>query len=204
MKTLHLHVCTRSLGIDLGGGITSIETGKKDCVLRAPAIRPRHWARICSSLPRNTAPKGLDVVFPERISTLNKELKIIGGSKINWETVLRHDEEDEDEWDNADEEEINAMKVITSAMNVKKMDEVDIEQYPHFVIPDLGSVKRGARVDALLKVLLPVVKVVAKNQAEDKERAMVAAELRDKREKMKKQRKAQNDAERTRKGYLNG
>lgn len=202
MKTLHLHVCTRQLGIDLAGSLKSEESGSKDFVLRAPGIRARHWARICASLPRKQGPKGLDLVIPARFSSSKTEIKIEGGTKVNWKEVLKLDEDDDDEIDNGDEEEVEAMKIVSSAASVTKVTEDDINEFSHFIIEGLGSVKRGARVDAILKVLLPVVKIVAKNQAEDKERAQMAVELRDKREIMKKQRKEQNDAEQLRKGYM--
>lgn len=201
LKKLHLHACTRQLGIDLVGAITSA-ANNKDCVLRAPAIRPRHWARICVSLPRQAPPKGLDIVFPARFSPSSDELEIIGGTKVDWEDILKNDEEEDDEWDTLDQEEVEAMKVITSAANVNKIDDINIEEYPRFVIPDLGKVKRGARVDAILKVLLPVVKVVAKHQAEDKEKAQTAVDLRERREVMKKKRKEQDDQEKLKNGYF--
>merc|ERR1712087_184866 len=98
---LHLHVCTRQLGIDLAGTLTSKETGSKDFILRAPGIRARHWARICSSLPKKRGPKGFDLVIHGRFSNSNTELKIEGGTVVNWKAILEHEEEDEDEWDNA-------------------------------------------------------------------------------------------------------
>lgn len=200
LKTLHLHVCTRQLGIDLAGGIKT--NGSKDFVLRAPGIRARHWVRVCTSLPRKQGPKGLDIIFPARFSSRKEELRINGGEKVNWKEVLKHDEQDDDEWDNEDQEEVEAMKVITSARNVAKLDESHIVGYPRFIIPDLGSVKRGSRVDAVLKVLLPVVKIVASNQMEDKERAKMAVELRDKREQMKQQRKAQTEKDKLNNKFL--
>jgi len=201
---LHLHVCTRQLGIDLAGSITSKETGSKDFVLRSPGIRVRHWARICSSLPRKQGPKGLDLVVPARFSSSSDtEIMIEGGTKVNWKELLKLDEDDDDEMENnADEEEVEAMKIISSASSVIKVSEEDVNDFSYFVITGLGSVKRGARVDAILKVLLPVVKIVAKNQSDDKERAQMAVELRDKREVMKQQRKEQNEAEKLNKGFL--
>jgi len=164
LKTLHLHVCTRQLGIDLAGSITSKETGSKDFVLRSPGIRVRHWARICSSLPRKQGPKGLDLVVPARFSSSSDtEIMIEGGTKVNWKELLKLDEDDDDEMENnADEEEVEAMKIISSASSVIKVSEEDVNDFSYFVITGLGSVKRGARVDAILKVLLPVVKIVAK------------------------------------------
>lgn len=207
LKKLHLHACTRQFGIDLVGIITSTTDtdGKnmKECVLRAPGLRSRHWARICAALPKQTPPKGLNAVFPARFSSSGTEEVIVGGSKVDWERIIAEDEEDnDDDWDSIDREEVDAMKIITSAMNVEEIDEVDMEKYPRFVIPDFGSVKKGARVGAILKLLLPVVKVVAKNQDEDKEKAKMAVDLRDKREQMKKKRKEQGEQERLKNGYF--
>ena len=81
------------------------------------------------------------------------------------------------------------MKEISSALNVKAIDEVDVENYPRFIIKDFDAVKQGQRIDALLKVLLPASKVVFEKQKADKEKAKIAAELREKREMMKKQQK---------------
>ena len=203
LKTLHLHACTRRLGIDLVGAIKS-ETGTRDCILRSPSIRPRHWARICKTLPKKMAPSGLDLVVPARFSPTGEEFVIQGGKKYNWDQILEFDEkEDEDEWDIADQEEVEAMKEITSAMKIKKMEPGYVEDYPRFVIKDLGGThKRGARVDAILKLLLGPTKVVAKNQKEDSEKAIMASELRDKREKMKQKRKEEEAAEKLKNGYF--
>ena len=76
-----------------------------------------------------------------------------------------------------DEEESEAMKEISSAVNVKHMDEVGLEQYPRFVVRDFGSAEKA--VDLLLKVMLPMSKVVFDKQNEQAEEAKVAVELRD-------------------------
>ncbi len=94
------------------------------------------------------------------------------------------------------------MKEISSSMFVKSLDEVDIEDYPRFVVKNLNAVKRGSRVDALLKVLLPASKVVYMKEESDKEKAKVAADLREKREMMKQQKKEQEKNAR-RIGYSN-
>jgi len=189
LKTLHLHVCTRLLGIDLAGLVKNAETGDKDCILRAPGIRARHWARICASLPRKTGPKGLDIVFPARFNPSEEEIRLLGGTKIKWDEINQSEQSNSEDWDSYDEEQVEALKVVSSSMNLVTMDDIDIEEFPHFIIRDLGSVKYGARISAILKVLLPVAKVVTKNQAEDKERVKIASELRAKREAMKKKKK---------------
>lgn len=111
-------------------------------------------------------------------------------------------DDDDEEWDALDQEEVEAMKEISSAVNVKNLEEVDLEQYPRFVIKNLGAVKVGSRVDILLKALLPASKVVYENQQSDKEKARVAAELREKREMMKKVKKENDAVARRRLGSL--
>ena len=81
------------------------------------------------------------------------------------------------------------MKEISSAVNIKQLSEIEINNYPRLVVKQLETVKTGARVDALLKVLLPPSKIVYHKQQRDKEKAKVAAELREKRDLMTKQRK---------------
>jgi hypothetical protein len=100
--------------------------------------------------------------------------------------------DDDEEWDALDEEEVEAMKEISSASTIKSMQDVEIRNYPRFVVKKLGtSVDEGSRVDALLKVLLPPSKVVFTKQEKDKEKAKLAAELRDKREAIARQKKEQ-------------
>jgi len=110
--------------------------------------------------------------------------------------------DDDEEWDALDEEEVEAMKEISSAVNVKDLSEIEINTYPRFVIKKLGkSVEEGSRVDALLKVLLPPSKVVFEKQERDKEKARVAAELREKRQLIQKQKKEQEKMNARRLGY---
>lgn len=170
-----------------------------DCVLRSPGLRPRHWIFISRSLPKGQPTQGLDVIFPARFTAEGEmEIRVMGGETIDSRklTVENFDDEEE-EWDALDEEEVEAMKEISSSMFVKSLDEVDMEDYPRFVVKDLNKVKRGSRIDALLKVLLPASRVVHMKEKSDKEKAMVAAELREKREMMKQQRKEQEKNART-------
>ena len=199
LKALHLHTCLRQLGIDVVG----LDESSGDCVLRSPGLRPRHWAMICSQLPRKAPPKGLDVVFPARFTFSKHETEIIGGKKVNLEELLPDSNygEDEEEWDALDEEEVEAMKEISSAVSIKNLSEIEIHNYPRFVLKNMGkSIKEGSRVDALLKVLLPPSKVVFEKQQRDKEKAKVAAELREKRELIQKQKKEQEKLS-ARRGY---
>lgn len=187
------------MGIDIVGLDDS-----GDCILRAPGLRPRHWALICSQLPREAPPKGLDVVFPGRFCFSDKDSEVVGGKKIDLEELLTNPNysDDDEEWDALDEEEVEAMKEISSAINVKDLSEIDINTYPRFVVKKLAkSVEEGSRVDVLLKVLLPPSKVVFEKQERDKEKAKVAAELREKRELIQKQKKEQDKLNARRIGY---
>jgi hypothetical protein len=200
MKTLHLHSCTRSLGIDLVGLIDTLEGSSTDLILRCPGLRLRHWVTICAAL-NGMPPVGLDAVFPARLSPSGDELVIIGGMKLESElmkfgqgdeqaksTALALLSEDEDDgWDGFDEEEVEAMKDVTSAVNIKSLDEIDIGQYPRLVISSFSNdVPLGKRIDALLKILLPLSNVVNEKHKEDKDKAMAAVQLRERREAIKK------------------
>jgi hypothetical protein len=110
---------------------------------------------------------------------------------------LSEDHEDES-WDAIDQEEIEAMKQITSAANIQDMEEVDIDQYPRFVVRDFNS-KKG--VDQLLKVLLPIAKIVYDKQEDQAEQARAAAQLREKQELLRSRKKANDAREAQRAGY---
>jgi len=193
LKTVHLHACTRRLGIDLVG-LVSNGDGGVDCVLRSPGLRPRHWAMIASAVPPGAIPKGVNVVFPARFTLDNEEAEVRGGSKMDLEALLTDsslsEEQEDEEWASMDQEELEAMKEISSAVQVKDMDEVDLEQYPRIVFSDFRSEKQ---VDQLLKVLLPLSKTVFEIQHEQAEEAKLAADLREKQE-LLRARKKQNDA----------
>lgn len=202
MKTMHLHACMRRLGIDLVGMLDRGD-GKLDCVLRSPGFRPRHWAQICPSLPKGVPTKNLNVVFPARFTMTGEDEEFAGGQKLNLKALVSDSSLDEDaeEWDALDQEEVEAMKEISSALGVKSLDDVDIEMYPRFLVHNFGEVPEGQRVDALLKLLLPSAKVVFEKQEEDKGKARVAAELREKREMIKKNTKDQDRDDMLRLGY---
>lgn len=199
LKTLHLHACTRKLGIDLVGLMDNGD-GRIDCILRSPGLRPRHWGIIVPLLPRSLPPKGLDVVFPARFTLSGDEQEIIGGKKVDLKDLLEDPslDEDADNWDALDQEEMEAMKEISSAYTVRSLDEVDVEAYPRFVIKNFASTKC---VDQLLQVLLPVAKVVNAKQEEEKESAKVAAELREKRELLQQTKKLNESTERNNSRY---
>jgi Helicase conserved C-terminal domain/TRCF domain len=191
LKTLHLHACTRKLGIDLVGLLDNGD-GRIDCILRSPGLRPRHWGVIIASLPRSVPPNGLDVVFPARFTLNGNEQEIVGGKKVDLKELLEDPslDEDADNWDALDQEEVEALKEISSAYTVNSLHEVDIEMYPRFIIKGFSQNKC---VDQLLKVLLPVAKVVHAKQEAEKELAKTAAELRDKGD-LLLQRKKLNDS----------
>lgn len=188
LKTLHLHACTRRLGIDLIGLVDNGD-GRIDCVMRSPGLRPRHMAIIVPLLPKAVPINGLDVVFPLRFTKSGEEEEIRGGKRIDLTSLLEDQslDEDADNWDALDEEEIEAMKSISSAHDVTSLDDVDIEQYPRFVIKDFGSGPKA--VDRILKVLLPYAKVIHEKQEGEKEVAKAAADLREKRELLQQRKK---------------
>jgi hypothetical protein len=103
--------------------------------------------------------------------------------------------------DALDQEEAEAMKEISSAFSVRDLDDVDLEQYPRLVIREVGEIPEGQRVDSLLKHLLPAAKIVYETQERDKNKARVAAELRDKRENLKKSKQQLDHDETMRLGY---
>jgi transcription-repair coupling factor (superfamily II helicase) len=195
LKTLHLHACTRRLGVDLIGLVDNGD-GRIDCIMRSPGLRPRHWGIILPALSRGVAPKGLDVVFPSRFTLSGDEQEVVGGERIDIKSLLQDKtlDDDAENWDALDEEDIEAMKEISSAYNVKHMDEIDAGANPRFVIKDFGTDPRA--VDRLLKVLLPVSKAVTAKQEEEKDTAKMAAKLRGKQELLKTRQKMSqgNDA----------
>ena len=210
LKTLHLHACTRKLGIDLVGLVRNNDANDDvtiDCVLRSPGLRPRHWATIVSEIPSKAAPKGLNVIFPSRFTASGNEEEVIGGTKYDWSLLIDEssgDDRDDEVWDAMDEEEVEAMKEITSAVNVKDMEEVDLEQYPRFVVRDFGSDvenKKVGAVDRLLKLLLPIAKIVHEKQAHQAESAKAAVAIRERQETMKLRKDVNDAAEARRLGY---
>lgn len=183
LKSLHLHACTRILGIDLIG------LDKNDGLLRCPGLRPRIWSTLVKALPNGAPPRGLTAKFPPRFSRTNSDEDFeISLEELTNYNALNGSDEDED-WDEFDDEEVEAMKDITSAANVKSLDEANVYDYPRFIVRGLKDIPRGQKVDVLLKCLLPMAKIVLANQEADKERARIAVEVRDKREAMRKARK---------------
>merc|ERR1711935_77709 len=163
--------------------------------MRSTGLRPRHWGRILSLLPKGLAPKGLDVVFPSRFTLSGDEEEIVGGKRIDLKKLLEDPslDDDTDQWDALDEEEVEAMKEIASAYNIKKRDEIDIEIHPRFVMRNFGMGKQA--VDRLLKVLLPIARTVYQQQEKEKESAKNAVELRNKRLLLEQRKKISKEAE---------
>lgn len=208
LKTLHLHACTRTLGIDLVA-VQYNDDGTFDGILRCAGLRPRPWLKIRQLLPKKASIRGLDVIFPPRYHRDgDKEVYLTGGKPIDTTELLidsndsNKDEDTDDDWDAVDEEEVRTQNQdIQSATFVKTLAEINITDYPRFVIKNLSNVAEGARVDTLLRLLLPVSKVVYDRQQEDKKKAQVAAELKEKRLAMKKQKKEQELMSSRRAGY---
>jgi len=201
LKSLHLHASTRMLGIDLVG---IDENGNG--ILRCPGLRPRMWAAMVNALPSGTPPPGLRAIFPPRFSRSKKgpdadytgtsaDFEISMADLVNYDSSISSD--DEEEWDEFDDEEVEAMKEITSATKATSLEEANVYDYPRFIVEGLGDVKRGQKVDVMLKMLLPLAKFVKGKQEEDKERAKVAVEVREKREAMKKAKRGNK----TKQGY---
>lgn len=196
LKTMHLHACTRRLGIDIIGLIDNGD-GRIDCIMRSPGLRPRHWGIILPLLPKGVAPKGLDVVFPARFTKSGADdQEVRGGTQVDLKALMEDPslDEDNEKWDALDEEEVEAMKEIASAYEVRSLDEIDTELHPRLVMKNFGTGPKA--VDRLLKVLLPVAKVVQDRQNTEKEQAKVAADLREKRELLSVRQK-ENDAKET-------
>lgn len=200
LKTLHLHACTRRLGIDVIGLMDNGD-GRIDCIMRSPGLRPRHLGIIIPLLPKGVPIRGMDVVFPPRFTKSGDEDEIVGGKRLDLQNLLEDPslDDDADNWDALDQEEIEAMKEISSAYDIKSLDDIDIEMYPRFVLKDFGTGPKA--VDRLLKVLLPYAKVVYEQQEADKDSAKVEAELRERRE-MLQQRKKKNEAINAQKTFM--
>jgi len=205
LKTLHLHACTRTLGIDLIA-VEDNPDGSFNGILRCAGLRPRPWLKIRQLLPKKTSIRGLDVIFPPQYHRDgDKEVYLVGGKPINTtELLIEGDskEDKEDDWDEADEEEVRTQSQdVQSVAFVKTLAEINIAEYPRFCVKNLSGVAEGSRVDALLRVLLPISKIVYDRQQEDKQKAQVAAELKEKRMAMKKQKKEQELISNRRAGY---
>ena len=201
LKTLHLHACTRRLGIDLVGVIEN-DNGEYDCILRSPALRPRHLVTVATALPRGALPKGLDVCFPGRFTLNGRDLELIGGRKIDTE-ILVSDEADVDEenWDALDQEEMEAKQDISSAAAVKEMSETDFRRSPAFRVSQVGSPKDTKVVDQLLRVLLPLSKIVSERQDNEAEKAKAQVDLKARTDLIRKRQAANEALQAQRLGY---
>mmetsp|Transcript_62610 Transcript_62610/g.70003 ORF Transcript_62610/g.70003 Transcript_62610/m.70003 type:complete len:1159 (+) Transcript_62610:97-3573(+) len=200
LKTMHLHACTRRLGIDVIGLVENGD-GRIDCIMRSTGLRPRHWGMILPLLRNGVSPKGLNVAFPARFTMSGDNEEVQGGKRIDLKKLLEDPnlDEDSDRWDSLDEEEVEGMKEIASAYKIKNMKEIDIELHPRFVMKNFGTGPKA--VDKLLKVLLPIAKTVFQQQEKEKENAKQAVELRNKRQ-LVDQRKKEGEKRENRKFSL--
>jgi len=206
LKTLHLHCCTKRIGIDVVG----IHNG--DCILRSPGLRPRHLQKILELLPQTKLPNGLRMIFPSRLTNKDDhgedEAEFTDNKGVmDLKTLLQNpmfgdDNEDSDEnggddtedWDALDREEAMAMKEISSAMQLKgKLRKQDFVDHPRYIVPDFAS--QPDKIHTLLQCLLPLSKAIYTQQEYDKTAAKIATELREKRELITKQRKKQKKNE---------
>ena len=68
---------------------------------------------------------GLNICFPARFLMTGEEQELLGGKKLDLKSLLTDSslDDDQDEWDLLDQEEIEVMEEISSAYNVKSLDE---------------------------------------------------------------------------------
>ena len=204
LKTLHLHACTRRLGIDLVGALPLDRVENRYvCILRSPGLRPRHLATISQALPRGALPKGIDVCFPARLSLTGKDMEVIGGQKIDSRLLVSEStgEDDDDNWDSLDQEDIEAMEEISSASSVKEIADIDYKRQPFFRIRDFGKPDGKKAVDLMLKFLLPLSKIVIEKQENEAEKAKARADLRERTDVMRRRQSANEALEAQRMGY---
>ena len=176
LKKLHLHSCTRILGVD------EIHLSEKGAgILRSPGLRRRQWDEIvfemkevekAANITKGAKPvngvKGLGAVFPARVRDAGAEEER-KQQRDAWDGEAEPN--GEVDWDEMDEEEED-----DSTGNLK---EGVWEGVPHFVIKGLGKVEEGKRVEKIVKVLLPVVTVVLARQKMDAASALEKVKARD-------------------------
>ena len=128
----------------------------------------------------------------------------MGGESVDWQALMAeesaHEERDDEDWDSMDQEELEAMKEISSAVAVKHMDEVDLDQYPRFLLKNIGASTAKA-TDQLLKALLPLSKIVYEKQSQEADQVKSAAALREKQDAMKNRKRINDAMETKRLGY---
>ena len=119
-----------------------------DGILRCPGLRPRMWAAMVNALPSGKPPPGLRAIFPPRFSRSTKgpgadytgtsaDFEISLTELVNYDSSVSS--EDDVEWDEYDDEEVEAMKEITSASKATSLEEANVYDYPRFVVEGLGS-----------------------------------------------------------------
>jgi len=221
LKRMHLQASCRRLGIDVVGTLD----GDNDLYLRSPGLRPRHMQQILKLLG-NKIPKGIQVVFPSRMTNRNsdddaddvttnpeegnKKKNAFDLKSLLMDESLKDASDDDDEennddedWDAVDQEEATAIKEMASAMQITHLNSETLNAHPHFRITNLLSqVPEGQqRLTYVLQQLLPLARVVFEQQEDDKRQAQLAAELRDKRQMVKEKQKQLKKKNDTRMGY---
>ena len=169
LKDLHLHSCTRLLGIDS----VTLDDENGAAILRAPGLRPRHWRMIEDIIKGNggRAKAGISTNFqayfpPRMLANDEKESE----EKANEDAAADDFTEnlssmmDKGYWDEYDEEE-NYEGDNDSMTKFLERDEQ--LQIPSFTIKGIKNTEEGKRADALLKILLPVANLVLCKQKED-------------------------------------
>eukprot|EP00934_Nitzschia_sp_Nitz4_P003378 Nitzschia sp. Nitz4//scaffold86_size83305//57770//61093//NITZ4_005268-RA/size83305-exonerate_est2genome-gene-0.40-mRNA-1//1//CDS//3329559268//3368//frame0 len=180
-KTLHLHACTRRLGVDLVGLVNIPTSNRTDCVLRAPGLRPRHLEMIVPLLKNGILPIGLDVVIPHNFTRNGADEVVIGGQEFK----LGKDPENDDD-DDIDDLEMEAARESSSVYSVTNMTEVDIRKYPRFLVRNFNET---SHIDGLLRLLIPVSKVIVTQQERYYRAAKTAAEASERARKGKREKK---------------
>jgi len=199
LKDLHLHACTRLLGID------KVRLDKDGtAVLRAPGMRPRHWRMIEEEIKakggrsKTGVKKKVKVYFPERMKEAERREEnaeaIIGGE-------VEKNEGDgpmEDEWEDGIEED--EQDGDSSGMR-KFLAMGDDDEIPGLRIEGVGDLPVGERAEGLLKLLLPLAKIVKERTKEDDLRTMEQVEKRERREQWENNIKQGGGLKKNRVGY---
>lgn len=183
LKNLHLHSCTRNLGVD---EVHRDEEGR--VILRSPSLRPRHW-KIMSA---KGGFEGVEAVFPDFMLGEKKEGEDEGGEG-GWQAERKKGEEGEEKEEEDDEDDDDTIYESLSALA-----EGNWKESPYFLVDTSDDLLDTEIVDEVLKKILPVVAFVNKRAEKDKKTAIDLEEKRKKKVEYEKQKKAEGT---TRKGY---
>ncbi|GMI16650.1 hypothetical protein TrLO_g6298 [Triparma laevis f. longispina] len=183
LKNLHLHSCTRNLGVD------EVHRGEEGrVILRSPSLRPRHW-KIMSA---KGGFEGVEAVFPDFMLGEKKEGEDEGGEG-GWQAERKKGEEGEEKEEEDDEDDDDTIYESLSALA-----EGNWKESPYFLVDTSDDLLDTEIVDEVLKKILPVVAFVNKRAEKDKKTAIDLEEKRKKKVEYEKQKKAEGT---TRKGY---